>query len=505
MLLYTHPSRVDNMNDSVSAIEHRIIDTRKKLCLSHFIISLLLLLFIDLLALDTNGILFYVYSLWAILVYALLVFSELRYPGLNIMVVFFVGAIMSLAFPSIQSANALIDGKSICCDEDYNVVTGFVFRTAVAMNIYYGLFILALTHFSRGRLYVIDIHYIVNRFNLFWVSVFLYFIATVLRVIPFLELISSTLALFARNIPMLVLLLLAVYCGTQTKRDKYYRLFIILILVEVFYNMFFGFYKADVMKPVALYMVYYYLHCRVNNIKLLSFNTFFAAAFFMVFLLLIVYPFMEIKRSESNFTLQEDVTSFYKVDNVDILKRVLTGNYELRSDNDSDNAFSSRMSALSTNAFFYQDAYKNGYHQDLLIASVQKMVPRFLWKNKLNRSPGQMAKNYLLMKSFDSDAGSSAYVGLFAGSYFWGGWVAVIFMCFINALFISLLLRVCFSNLDNLFSWLFLFFLIFSMLRCFEEICDGGYELCVMYTIYSLIILASSKFFIKGVRRGNNY
>lgn len=218
---------------------------------------------------------------------------------------------------------------------------------------------------------------------------------------------------------------------------------------------------------------------------------------------------MGIKRAEANFTAHNDKTALLKVDNLDILKRVLTGEYQKEEEDDDEtgNAFTDRMSSVSANAFFYKDAYYNGFHSDMILFSIKQMIPGVLWKNKPSGKPGMMAKNYIAMKSLDRDAVSSAYVGLFASSYFWGGWFAVLLMCIINAWILSVLLSVCFSHLDNLFSWLVIFIIVFLLLRCFEEMTDGGYSQCVLFLVYVCIIKITSLLFNKKktIKKVNKY
>lgn len=479
--------------DNQSIISYKIIRTRNFWVRLNFVLSSFLLILMEAIDLDTIGELYLLYSLWNLFLYTWLLFSEQRVLGLNILTIFFAGALLGVVSPSISYSMMLIKGEKILLDYDYNDITRFVFRTTVAMNICYSVFVVLLTKFTQNRLFVVDIQYIVRRFNVFYLSLIVYLISTVLRIVPFLEMISSTLANLANNLPMLVLLILAIYNGTSKKHDKHFALFIILLFVEILYNMFFGYYKSPIARVTAMYIIYYYLYCRTNNKKLISVNSIFLASLFILFLLYIIYPFITIKRLESGYTAANDKTAILKVDNVDILKRVITGNYQIFDDNDTSGAFTDRMSSVSANAFFYQDAYNHGFHDDMLIFSLKKMVPGFLWAGKPEGSPGMIAKNYIVAKSLDKDATSAAFVGLFASSYFWGGWLAVLLMCIINSWILALLLNACFENMGNLFSWVVIFFIIFLLLRNFEETCDGGAGQCILFLIYTFIIKFTSK------------
>ena len=485
------------------SISSKILNSRKTWLYLNLAVSLVLFLFIESFHIDEYNEVYLVYSFWQILVYGWLFFSELRYPGLNVIAVFFVGALMTVAIPSYSYATDMMNGDRAYCDVDYNEITHFVFRTATAMNIYYSLFMLLFTKFSRDKMFIIDIRSVAKRFNLFSLSIIVYLIASVLRVVPFLELISSTLAHLATSLPMLVLLLLAMYCGFSSRHDKYYTLFVTLIITEIIYNMFFGYYKGTIVRTAAMYVIYYYLYCRNNNIKLISFKTVGVAVMFMAFVLYIVYPFITIKRIESNYTASNDKTIITDVDNVDIMRRVLIGDYKIFDDNGTGNAIADRMSAISSNAFFYQDAYLHGHHSEMLTMSFKKMIPGFLWSGKPTGSSGMMAKNYIVYRSLDKDADSSAYVGLFASSYFYGGWLWVIIMCIINAWFVAFVMKTCFLHLGNLFSWIVLFFMIFSFMRCFEEMSDGGFSDNVMYLVYSLIIYFTSAFTVRKRNLGS--
>ena len=480
----------------LGAISKRILKTRQQWCLLNLIVSLLLLLFIEVAGIDANNSLFLIYSIWLLLVYGILSLSELRYPGLNMMSILFVGSIMSMAYPSFSYALELLEGKKVYYDDNINI-SDFLFHTSVALNVFFSLFFLLLTIFTRKKLFIVDIREVARRFNLFWVCIFVYIIALILRFVPFLELISSILAMLANSLPMLVLLLLSLYCGFHPVHDKYYKLFVVLVAVEVLYSMFFGFYKGVIVRAAIMYLLYYYIHCRTLGKSLISGYSVLLAAGFIIFLLYIVYPFITLRRIETGFGANTLVTELPKVDNLDILRRVLTFDYpkNMLSDDGDNAALQDRLSSIAPSAFFYRNAYRNGYHTEMIEQSIQAMVPRFISPNKRDGSPGAMAVSYVRDGSFDPEYNSAESVGLFASAYFWGGWPAALLMCFISAVVVSLLLRACFSNLQNLFSWLIIFYLIFNMLTCFKETADGGYSMSIMYIIYAIIIYVTSFIF----------
>lgn len=481
-----------------NGIESLIIKSRIKWLTLNFFVSLIILLCIEALQLDGFHFLYIVYSLWTLIVYGILSLSELRYPGLNILSVLFLGAIVSIAYPSFDSAITLYNGHLVLYDYGNNI-SDFLFHTSVALNVYFSLFFLLITFFTRGHFFVIDTQKLTRRFNLYYTSIVVYILATILRLFPVLELISSILALLASSLPMLVLLLLALHCGYSSNHDKYYKLFVFLICFEIFFTMFFGFYKSHVIRAALMYLLYYYVHCRTIGIKLISIHSVSVAVIFLAFILYIVYPFITIKRIETGFGADTTVTDLADVDNLGILKRVLTFDYptDMLGDDGNNSALKDRLSSLGPSAFFYKDAYYHGFHTEMISHSIQTMVPRFINPNKPGGSTGAMAVSYVRGGGFDPYVDSAESLGIFASAYFFGGWPASIFMCIINALVIAMLLKTCFSNLDNLFSWLTIFYLFFSFLMCFKESADGGYAKDVLYVIYALIIYVTSKLFIR--------
>lgn len=485
-------------NVVINMIKILIINSRIKWLVLNFFVSLIVLLLIEGLKIDVFNPLYLAYSIWVLAVYIILTFSELRYPGLNILSILFVGAIISIAYPSFICAIDLINGNKVIYDDRYDI-SDFLFHTAAALNVYFSLFFLLITYFTNKKFFVIDTHKLSKRFNLFYMCIVVYVLATILRLFPILELVSSILALLASSLPMLVLLLLALYCGYSPKRDKHYKLFVFLVTFEVFFTMFFGFYKSFVIRAALMYLLYYYVHCRTIGKKLISIQSVFVASLFLVFMLYIVYPFITIKRFETGFGANSIVSELPDVDNLDILRRVLIFDYpsNMLGGDDNSSALNDRLSSVGPSAFFYKDAYYNGFHTDMIRHSMQVMIPRVLYPNKPGGSTGAMAVSYVRSGGFDPYTDSAESLGVFASAYFFGGWPATIFMCLINAIVISLLLKTCFSHLENLFSWLIIFFLFFSFLMCFKESADGGYAKDVLYVIYAIIIFITSKLFIR--------
>lgn len=476
-----------------------IIITRKRWMFLNLLLSLLILLCIHLFNLDSCGWIYLAFSFWQFLVYGKLLYSELQTSGLNMLTLFFMGALMTVALPSYSYAVGLLSGERFYCLDTYEI-TDFVFRTSAAMNIYYSFFILLLTRFSNNSLFIVDIEYIAKKYNLFFIVIFLYFVALVFRVIPFLGMISSTLDQFAGSLPLLVVFILAIYCGLTPIRNRYYWLFLVILFLEIASAFISGMYKGTIIIFATMYILYYYLHMRTLGKKIINTSTIFLCVFFLVFILYIVYPFIMIKRNESGFNLDTSDTEMKEVSNVDILVRVLSLDYdfsEISGGDDKSSAFTGRMSAVYSNAFFYQDAYTNGHHNDMLVMSFQKVVPGFLWPNKPEGSDGNMTYSYMKGKEFNPLDISSNYIGSFGGAYFWGGWIGAMFMCVINAWVISLLLKTCFSNLNNLFAWIVLTMILIPMMRCFEESSDGGVRDCVVFCVYAFIIKITSLLFVR--------
>lgn len=483
--------------DELEVLTEQIINTRNRWMFINLLVSLFLLLNMELFHIDRWNWLYLIYALWQFVVYGKLLSSELQSPGLSLLSLFFMGALTTVALPSYSYAVGLLGEKRFYCLDTYEI-TDFVFRTSVAMNLYYSLFILLLTRFSNNCLFIVDITQVAKRYNLFYLALFLYLVAFAFRLIPFLGMISSTLVQFASSLPLLVVFILAVYCGLSPTRDKYYWLFLFILIFEIVNAFVAGMYKGSIFINAAMYLLYYYLHTRTMGRKLINISTVVLGVVSLIFIVYIVYPFIVIKRSESGFQLNSDESEMKEVDNMEIMMRVLTLDYDFESlgggDEDAGSAFTGRMSAVYANALFYEDAYQNGFHSDILKMSLQLMVPRAIMPNKPEGSDGNMTYSYMIGREFDPLATSSNFTGLFAGSYFWGGWIGALMMCVINAWVLALLLKTCFSDLNNLFAWIIITMTLIPMMRCFEESSDGGVRTDVFYLIYAFIIKVISMF-----------
>lgn len=483
--------------EELTVLSEQIINIRKRWMFLNLLCSLLLLFNIELFHIDRWNWLYLIYAFWQFVVYGMLLYSELKSPGLSLLSLFFMGALMTVALPSYSYAVGLLAEKRFYCLDVYEI-TDFVFRASVAINFYYSLFILLLTRFSNDQLFIVDITQVAKRYNLFYLALALYLIAFAFRFIPFLGMISSSLVQFASSLPLLVVFLLAVYCGLSPVRDKYFWLFLFVLIIEIAYNFISGMYKGNIFINAAMFVLYYYLHTRTMGQKLINITTVLLCTLALIFIVYIVYPFIVIKRSESGFQLNSDETEMKEVDNMDIMVRVLTLDYDFESigggDDDAGSAFTGRMSAVYANAFFYQDAYENGFHHDIIKMSLQLLVPRILMPDKPEGSDGNMTYSYMMGREFNPLATSSNYTGLFAGAYFWGGWIGALVMCVINAWVLALLLRTCFSDLNNLFAWIIITMILIPMMRCFEESSDGGVRTDVFYLIYAALVKGISWF-----------
>jgi len=477
--------------DELTLLTEQIVNNRKRWALLNLVLSLFLLLNIELFHLDRWDWFYLAYAFWQFLVYGKLLVSELKSPGLSMLSMYFMGALLTVALPSYSYAVGLLGDKRFYCLDTYEI-TDFVFHTSAAMNIYYSLFILLLTWFSNNRLFIVDIHQVAKKYNLFFLAIIMYLIAFVFRAIPFLGMISSSLEQFASSLPLLVIFLLAIYCGLAPRKDKYYWLFMVILILEIANAFINGMYKGGIILNAAMYVLYYYLHTRTMGKKLINNSTIAFGIIFLVFILYIVYPFIVIKRIESGFQLNGDGSETKEVDNMDIFIRVLTLDYEFdelgTGGDDAGDAFTGRMSAVYANAFFYEDAYRNGHHSEILKMSMSKTMPRFLWPEKPEGDDGNMTYDYMMSKEFNPLATSSNFIGIFAGAYFWGGWPAALLMCVFNAWVLALLLKTCFSDLENIFAWLIITMLLMPMMRCFEESCDGGLRNDIFYLIYAALV-----------------
>ena len=435
------------------------------------------------------------FGYYSIAVFVTLLLSELRYPGIDLFMIFIGFSFLRLLLPTLTMAEEGLKGETFMFHRNF---TDYVFPCVVGMNIYYALFILLLTQFSKDKMLSIKmdaIEYIPHK-RLF---IFLiYIIGFLVRLIPsyisFMDTLRSYMSLF----PTLALLIYA-FIASKNDSKKDSVLFSFLIVIEILYAVFFGFYKGAVVRPFIFYLMYYYLKIKKTGGSLFTPRFVLSVVFFTLFLFFFIYPFIEIKRNESGWDPATDIT-YYDYSNVDIFERVIKGDYEIDKE-EQQSGMADRQNAIPTNAYFYMAALKDGYQSKIVKSSLTIPIPRWLGgKYGLEDNQGYLTNAYLHQGNYYiSPFGiqNSAYIGLFGGVFFWGGWFAVIFMCAFNSWFIPKLLSIAMNNIKNPFALLILFHILMESLACFEETSDGGINRIKTYGIFLIISIIYNKLILR--------
>lgn len=454
-----------------------IVDSRTRLGYIHISLSILVYSVISLLSLERNFEMMLIYGVYSIIIFAALLLSELRFRGLTLLMVFLVGAFMRLLLPTIQMASEAMGGEKFSYCYDY---TGYVFPCAVAMNIYYMMFILALTKFAKDKNLAIkfDTLFSIPFFNTLVVIIFI--IGSLVRLIPDNITFMDSLRRMLLLLPRASLLLLTFYCAYNKKRSSHV-LFKFLIIYEIFYSIFFDFYKGRVMEPIIFYLLYFYMKCRNEGKNIINAKMIILLVSSLVFVYLFVFPFITTKRVEANWDPGTNI-AFSSYSNIDIVKQVLSGKSIKYDDNfEGESSANNRQNSIPANAMFYRAAIIEGFNPIMLNAPFSLPVPRWMGgKGSLpSENPGYMAAAYLKNGNFvvsDNEGTYSAgYMGAFASSYFWGGWVAVILMSIFNGWVIVKVLEFSLMYPKNMFAILLLLDIVLGALSCYEEVLDGGF------------------------------
>lgn len=437
-----------------------------------------------------------IYGVFSIAVFTSLLLSELRYKGLTLLMIFLVGSFMRLSIPTIQMSIEAIGGEKFSYSYDY---TAYVFPCSVAMNIYYMLFILVTTYFAKDKFIAIKFDALFNIpfFNTIVVLVFI--IGSLVRLIPDNITFMDSLRRMLLLLPRAALLLLAFYCAYNKKKSSHI-LFKLLILYEIFYSTFFDFYKGRVVEPIILFLLYYYLKCRNDSIKVVNAKMITLLVSSFAFTFLFVFPFITTKRVEANWDPGTNMT-FSTYSNADIINKVFSGKSIKYEDSfEDESSANDRQNAIPHNAIFYRAAVTEGFSPLMLEYPFSFPIPRWLGGegSQPSKNPGYMAAAYLYNGNFivsdTAETYSSSYMGAFASSFFWGGWLAVLLMCLLNGWLIVRVLEFSLSHPKNLFAILLLLDILLGALNCYEEVLDGGFARARSYLFLLIPAFITSMF-----------
>lgn len=483
---------------------------RARLGYIHIAWSILVYSVISILSLERNFELMLIYGISSIIIFAVLLLSELRYKGLTLLMVFLVGAFMRLLLPTVQMASEALEGVKFSYCYDY---TGYVFPCVVAMNIYYMLFILAMTKFAKDKNLAIKFDSLFNIPYFNTLVIFIFIIGSLVRLIPDNITFMDSLRRLLLLLPRASLLLLTFYCA-YNKRKSSHVLFKCLIIYEILYSTFFDFYKGRVMEPIIFFLLYFYMKCRNEGKTIINAKMIVLLVSSLVFIYLFVFPFITTKRVEANWDPGTNM-AFSTYSNIDIVKQVLSGKSKKYDDIfEKESSAHNRQNSIPFNAMFYRAAVTEGFNPIMLSAPFSLPIPRWMGgEGSLPSSnPGYMATAYLNNGNYvvndNEGTYSAAYIGAFASSYFWGGWVAVLLMSLFNGWVIVRVLEFSLRYPKNMFAILLLLDIVLGALNCYEEVLDGGFMRArgyLMLLIFAVIINIFGKRKIVVKHQSRNY
>lgn len=486
-------------------IDSQIIRYRYRICVINLIISLILMMIIWVFEQRGNFGLMLAFSIWGLYVYISLLFSELKYKGLNILLLYLIGVITHLAYPAYEMSLATIGGDKFSFLLDY---TDYIFPTILAMNIWHMIFIISTTYFSKNKILALDISSFIQSKNIFTIIIIIYIIGILIRLFPQIIFFSDSIKLFIGYFPTLTLMLLSIYCAFN-KDKRAFSIMILILIYEIYYAVFNSFTKNAIIVNFLFILLYYFLRQKNEGKNIIKPKFVILISLFMVFVIFFVFPFMNMKRFTSSW---DALTGKFETQysNMDIIEDVLSGEAQkfyntTNYGKSSSEGFFERSNSIPYNAYIYMSGDKESFNPILIKGTMTYLLPRFLRGGKehdVSLNYHLLTTSYINAGSWDVNAlpyNSGTPTGAFGGAYLWGGWFAVVLVCILNAFVFSKVLLFCISYQRNLFSLVLILMILMNTLGSFEETHDGGVSRDITYIMYVFLVYSTSKFF--GIKR----
>ena len=467
--------------------DQRIIRKRYILCKTHLVFSTIIYLLVWVFHLEAEFGLMICYGVFSILMTSLLLKSEMRYGGISLLILFLAGSYLRLQLPTVMDALLVINGGKFSFKYDY---TDALFPCAIAMNIYYMMFIVLLTKFSKtNRIISIDLSPLLNKRHLMKTILFLFAWGTLYGIKEDIFSIGF-LGMFLDGFSPMALVMLA-FVSVYKPEKKYRYTFYVLVIIEVLRSAIFGFYKGAIIKPIFIFAIHYFLSCRYSGKSLITVKSATLSITAVLFLLVFVYPFMNAKRYAAGWDPTNGITQ--QIDIKDIKELVVTifENKDKFVDDGQSDAMFDRFDALKPNAYFYKLVQLDGVNPIILYGAIRQFWPKWLGRDTSEDTllkPGYIATSYIeygYLRRIDSF--SSSYTGAFASGYFWGWWIGVFIVCLFNAWTLSYFLKFCTVHYSNYLSLLILTSIITEAFGCFEEVHSGGLSRALLWFIYVIV------------------
>lgn len=472
--------------------EEVIVSKRYELCKIHLCISIISYIVICLFELEKTFDLMILYGLISFCMISLILKSELRYNGFSIIPLFLLGSYLRVIIPTIQNGILAYNGEQF---KEYYDYTDAIFPTAISLNIYYMMFIIFLTFFSKkNRVISIDLNSFLMKKNILRISVFFYLWGFVYSI--YSESFGlGFVGIFLDGFSQMSLLILA-FASVYKKEIKYSYVFYLLVIIEVIRSSIWGFYKMDIIQPIFICCIQYYLSCKFNRKSLISLKSVTLVFFSIVFMLAFVYPFMTAKRHAAGWDPTNGVTKDINIK--ELVINVFENKDALITEGQGETMLD-RFDALRPNAYFYKLVQIDGLNPIVLYASIRQYWPKWLGRDTSNDillKPGYIVNSFVRHGRLQKlDDFSSGYIGSFSSGYYWGWWIGVVVVCIFNAFVISWLINYCSNYSNNYLCLLVLNSIILNSFNCFEEVHSGGLSRAIRWFMF--IVLFKLIFFKK--------
>ncbi len=462
-----------------------ILKTRYKLCTVHLLASIVLYLIVCFAGLENSFSLMAMYGMISFIVVSVLLKSEMRFEGFTLSILFLAGAYLRLIIPTISNAILAEGGVHFKFKFDY---TDSIFPCAIAMNIYYMMFLLLLTYFSKNnRILNIDLTSLLQKKHLLG-KIFVIYAWGFFYTIISESLSVGFLGMFLDGFSPMALIILA-FVSVYKPEKKIRYTFYVLVVLEVIRTVVWGFYKGAIIQPIFIFAIHYYLYCRYNDKAVLTIKSVTILILALVFMLGFIYPFMNAKRYAAGWDPTNGITQ-----DIDIKEIVITvfENKDKLVDNEQSEALLGRFDALQTNSYFYKLVQKDGINPIVLFAAVRQFWPKWLGRDTdkdILMKPGYIVTSFIEYGEHKEIVDyTSSYIGAFGSGYFWGWWIGVILVCAFNALVISKVFNFCILHATNYICMLVITNIVLESFNCFEEVHSGGLSRAILWFIFILVV-----------------
>ena len=444
---------------------------------------------------DVYGLMF-VFSINISIVYGILLSLAIkRFDGIKLSFILLIGYCMRLVLPALTRSWGALNGDVYYFVLPNNDITDYMFPSIAWMNIYYMIFYWCVYKWEIKRSFDKIIKPVFEKWNISFITIPIFVIGLIFNIIvsfiPASLIPSIVFKIFGNFVTLAVMTQMFNTLYKPSRLNK--SLFYTYLLASTWQATVFGFYKGPIVINMVYYILYYFLSKKYNQQPLVTPKFVLLAISLILFIDLLIYPFMSLKRTMSAWDPSVGGIPENEVSNWKVALRVIE---EGTSDDEEKNSAGSRLDAIPPNTFFYKECCVRNL-RTLKVAknNIELLVPRVIKPDKHGSEAGLMADAYINTGSFDNyDLSTSyAYIGQFASSYLMGGPFLVILLAFINGWFIAHYYNFLLRHINNLLAIIQFLPLLILALMGFEEVHDGGLLNMGLYTTMMILIF----FFVK--------